>query len=127
MWLEQIGVAVGKALETDLPDVEEEIYELVGSRFEIVGTRRRRPDGQEIDIFSFKQHWSSSALGFGAGGQMMTAAQTTVVAVSGVALVYVGPTLVYRVEKWHGNAAFKRDLSAHNVAGLHRAVKEYGL
>lgn len=124
--LDQIITAVNKALQSDLPDVEEEVWGIVNNRAAKTSTHVRRPAQHEVEIFSFPQHWGSTALGFpGVGGQAMTTAQTVIVSLETTAWVYFGGLLAYHVEGWQRNEAFMRDMKEHRMAALHESFKRY--
>lgn len=76
----------------------------------------RRPLLHEIDVYSFPQVWSDTALGFGGvGGQSMTTAQTTVViGMMHDAAIYFGRRLAYHISK--PNTELMKDICAHNMA-----------
>jgi hypothetical protein len=81
----------------------------------------RRPTAEECDVCLFRQVWGSTSLGFGGiGGAAVTAAYTVVVqGPNGDACVYFQGRLAYRVAMM--NEAFIDDLSARNMASVHKA------
>lgn len=124
--LEQITAAVTRALEQDLPEIEEETWGIVNDRAAQTGTIKRRPTQHDVAIYSFPQTWGSTALGFGGvGGQMMTTAQTTIVSLETTAWVYISGQLAYCVKEWQCNEAFMRDMQQHNMAAQFQAFKRY--
>lgn len=124
--LEQIIAAVTRALEQDLPEIEEETWGIVNNRAAQTGTIKRRPAQHDVEIYSFPQSWGSTALGFGGvGGQMMTTAQTTIVSLETTAWVYIGGQLAYCVEEWQRNEAFNRDMQQHHMAAQFQSFKRY--
>ncbi|MNU26887.1 hypothetical protein D3C71_152680 [compost metagenome] len=124
--LEQIIAAVTRALEQDLPEIEEETWGIVNNRAAQTGTIKRRPAQHDVEIYSFPQSWGSTALGFGGvGGQMMTTAQTTIVSLETTAWVYIGGQLAYCVEEWQRNEAFIRDMQQHHMAAQFQSFKRY--
>lgn len=92
----------------------------------------RRPQEHEVEVHLFPQTWGSTALGYGGlGGAAMTQAYTVVVSNRSEACVYFGQAqLGYRVDftciSDEQLAAFKRDLSAHQLLGRREAAKAYG-
>ena len=106
-----VASAVIKALEYDLPDIKE-------------NDRERRPNEDEIEVYSFPQTWGSTALGFGGvGGQMVTGAQTTVVVHLNNAAVYFNGYLAYVIEGF--NQTFFEDLGKHDMADVRRRGKYF--
>jgi hypothetical protein len=82
----------------------------------------RRPYWDEVEVYSFPQTWSSTALGFGGiGGQAMTVAQTTVCVCGNEAAVYFGRRLAYKVDKV--SIGFMNDVRNHNMADRQSANK----
>jgi hypothetical protein len=124
--LSQIVNAVNQAIQKDLPNVNDDRWGIVNGRAAVLENVQRRPLEHEIEIFSFPQTWSSTALGFsGIGGQAMTTAQTVVISMEGNAWVYIGGQLAYRVDNWHRNEAFTRDMKNHHMASQFESFKRY--
>ena len=96
---------LGKAIAKDLPDIN-----------------GKRPSYWGVEVYSFPQGWSSTALGFGGiGGQALTTAQTTVIISGASAAVYFGRGHAYTIP--HFNSAFMADVSSHNMAECNGASK----
>lgn len=124
--LDQINDAVNRALDHDLPEIEEETWGIVNNRAAKTGTIKRRPAQHDVEIYSFPQTWGSSGIGLSSvGGQMMTTAQTTIVSLETTAWVYIGGQLAYCVEEWQRNEAFTRDKQRHHMAAQYESFKRY--
>jgi hypothetical protein len=124
--LDQIIAAVNRALEHDLPEIEEETWGIVNNRAAMTGTIKRRPAQHDVEIFSFPQTWGSTGIGLSSvGGQMMTTAQTTIVSLGTIAWVYIGGQLAYHVTEWQRNEAFTRDMQRHHMAAQFESFKRY--
>lgn len=78
---------------------------------------REIPDNayrNELQIYSFPQTWSSTALGFsGIGGQAFTTALTVVVIYRRDAFVYFGGRFAYKVKIT--NQKIMDDIRSHNM------------
>lgn len=81
--------------------------------------------GDILDIQTFSQAWSSTALGFGGwGGQAITAANTTVIRLgNGQWHVFFGSKLAYVVE--NPTKEFHEDLLNKRMADCQTAAKRY--
>ena len=120
--IDEYARSVYSALLKDLSDVNEtrRSYNAAGNPTD--GEYSRRPNEREIEVYSFPQQWSSTALGFGGiGGQAFTTALTVVVMKDREACVYFGGAFAYKIKKY-GQTFFK-DMKDHNmqeVAGAHK-------
>lgn len=121
--IEQYAASVYSALLKDLSDVEVPKYSYNNGKRsdEPYKIDRQRPRADEVEIYSFPQTWSSTALGFGGiGGQAFTNALTVAVVHGREACVYFGGTFAYKIAK--RNHQFYDDLRAHEmhpVSGAH--------
>jgi hypothetical protein len=118
---------VHAALLRDLSDIEEQLYGRIDGKRVPTSTRTRRPHAGEIEVYSFPQQWSSTALGFGGiGGQAFTTASTVVVACLDQACVYFGGAFAYRIAGWRRSEAFLKDMGRHEMADQMKAHSRYG-
>lgn len=125
--IEEYAASVHAALLRDLSDVKEQLYARIDGKRQPSGTRPRRPHAGEIEVYSFPQEWSSTALGFGGiGGQAFTTATTVVVACRDEACVYFGGSFAYKIAGWRRSEAFSRDLAGHAMADQMKAHSRYG-
>ncbi len=100
--VEEYTASVYGALFRDLSDVQtKRIVSYLNGKAEYADDMRR-PYHSEIDIYSFPQQWSSTALGFGGiGGQAFTTALTVVVICGREACVYFGGRFAYKIQKFN--------------------------
>lgn len=99
MIIDNIASAIYSALFVDISDIEETRSRWIQSKVRETYFVKRRPYFYDVEIYSFPQTWSSTALGFGGiGGQAITSAQTTVVICGNEACVYFGGRFAYKVE-----------------------------
>lgn len=120
--IDEYARSVYSALLKDLSDIVEtrRSYNAAGNPTD--GEYSRRPNEREIEVYSFPQQRSSTALGFGGvGGQAFTTALTVVVMEGREACVYFGGSFAYKIKKY-GQTFFKdmKDHNMHEVAGAHK-------
>lgn len=120
-------VCVGLACAKDLPSIsyKRKIHK-AGVKYQDMPEEdaERRPQPYEVEVYSFPQTWSSTALGFGGmGGSAMTTAQTTVVLNHRAVSVYFGTQFAYSIPAI--TQEFMDDVRKHRVADC-AASKKYG-
>lgn len=124
--IEEYTTSVYSALFKDLSDLTETRRSYNAAAQPTEGQYSRRPRQSEIEIYSFPQTWSSTALGFGGvGGQAFTTALTVVVICEREACVYFGGSFAYKVKKL--NTTLFDDIRAFDMAEVSGAQKRYGL
>lgn len=126
--IEEYTASIYNALIKDLSDVEEDqwSYSTINEKTtkEKRGTKKRRPYQHEIEVVSFPQTWSSTALGFGGiGGQAFTTALTVAVLHGREACVYFGGSFAYKIDKF--SSKFYDDMRAFEMADVRQAHKRY--
>lgn len=123
--IEVMSRSIYSALFLDLPEIEEPIFGYENhKRIDTGKTRSRRPEINEVEIYSFPQTWGSTALGFGGlGGAAMTTAQTVVVVKDNAGCVYFGGGFAYRINNC--NAAFWADVNSFNMNEVAGAKTKY--
>lgn len=118
--IEEYAASVYSALIKDLSEIEYETYDGWGVERKRTGTKTRRSNLNEIEIYSFPQTWGSTALGFGGiGGAAMTTALTVVVFVGREACVYFGGQFAYKIKKI--NETFMDDMRTYNMHAVNGA------
>jgi hypothetical protein len=106
--LDVIATSIYSALLKDLPNIEDR-------------GKSRRPTLHDVEVYSFPQTWSSTALGFGGiGGQAFTTAQTVVVSDLQHACVYFGGQLAYTKAMTQELVA---DMQRHQMASVMNSGK----
>jgi hypothetical protein len=114
-----LAMAVTRALDRDLPDIEFErrVYPKNADGAFDTETVKRRPHINDVSVYHFLQSWGNTSIGFGGvAGQAFTNAYTTVVTeAAGDASVYMGGRFAYSVEK--PTARFFEDLRNFQMAG----------
>jgi hypothetical protein len=124
--IEEYAASAHAALLRDLSEVEVPLYSTFNGKREQRGTRNRRPYADELEIYSFPQQWSSTALGFGGvGGQAFTTATTVVVVCRDEACVYFGGRFAYKVVGWRRSEVFQGDLGRHAMADVMESSSRY--
>jgi hypothetical protein len=113
-----LAMAVTRALDHDLPDIEfqRRVYpKNAGGSFD-TETAKRRPHLNDVQVYHFQQSWGDTSIGFGGtAGQAFTNAYTTVVTDITACAVYMGGRLAYMVE--NPTSQFFDDLRNFQMAG----------
>jgi hypothetical protein len=123
--IEEYASSVYSALIKDLSDLTEVRRSYNAAAQPTEGEYSRRPTIREIEVHSFPQTWSSTALGFGGiGGQAFTTAQTVVVICGREACVYFGGAFAYKIKKI--DTIFYDDIRAFEMSAVSGAQKRYG-
>lgn len=124
--IEAYAASAHSARLIDLSEIEEPLWSTFNGKREQRGTRSRRPYPDELEIYSFPQQWSSTALGFGGiGGQEFTTATTVVVVCRDEACVYFGGRFAYKVAGCRRSEAFQADLRRHLMADVMKSSPRY--